>query len=354
MIRRKMSAGAVALGLAVGVAACGGSSGSAESSSSEGSATTQSSGQQASSHLSVAMVIPGAINDKGFNQTGYEGLQQCKQNGAQTTYKEEVPVPEYTHTFQTFARSNQLVIGHGFQFGEIVAKVAPEFPERKFIVTSDPLQSKAGNVEELMPNSTQGAYLAGVVAGEVTKTNKIGGVAGFEFPVLEAQMKAFEQGAKAVNPKVTMKVVYLGTFEDVAKGKEAAMSMAASGIDVVYQIADAAGLGVIQGAKAAGIKAIGWGKDQNSLAPNTVIASQLEDQAKMIGDACQAVSEGKFEGGHVVVGGLRSGMVGLSKVYDEPPSVQQAVDSYRKKILEGSAKVVSVGGNIPGSGPHSG
>jgi basic membrane protein A len=298
------------------------------------------------------MVLPGPINDKGFNQSGYDGLKQCETDGAQINYQEKTPVPDFEKAFETLAQSNDMVIGHGFEFGEIAHKVAPDFPDTDFVVTSNPLEPEDSNVQHLMPNSTQGAYLAGVAAGKTTTTNKLGGIAGFDFPVLQAQMKAVEAGAKSVNPKATLDTVYLGTFDDVAKGKEAARSQAASGVDVIYHIADAAGVGVIDGAEEEGIKAIGWGVDQNALAPKTVIASQLVDQAKMISDSCQEAIDGDWKGG-LVVDGLQSGIVGLTKVKNAPAGTQEAVDKARAAIIDGSADVPSVGGTIPGSGEGS-
>lgn len=306
--------------------------------------------------LKVGMVLPGPINDKGFNQTGYDGLLQCKDAGAQTSYAEDVPVPQFVKTYQNFAQKNDVLIGNGFEFGDIAAQVAPQYPKVKFVVTANPLKPKNSNVEHLITNSTQGAYLAGALAGMVTKSNKLGGIAGFDFPVLKAQMAAFEAGAKSVNPQITFKVVYLGTFDDVAKGKEAASSFAASGVDVVYHIADAAGVGVINGAKEAGIKAIGWGLDQNSVAPDTVIASQLVDQTSQIGRICQSIKDAKFEGGSVHVDGLRSGLVKLSKTYNVPADIQPKLDAIKKQIEDGTVTVPvpSIGGDVPGSGPASG
>jgi basic membrane protein A len=307
-----------------------------------------------SGDVKVAMVLPGPINDEGFNQSGYDGLKECEADGASISYQEKTPVPDFVKAFETLAQNNDLVIGHGFEFGEIAAEVAGDFPDTDFLVTSNPLKPADPNVQHVMPNSTQGAYLAGVAAGKSTKSNKLGGIAGFNFPVLETQMAAVEAGAKSVNPDVSMKVVYLGTFDDVAKGKEAARSQAASGIDVIYHIADAAGVGVIDGAEEEGIKAIGWGLDQQELAPETLIATQIVDQARMIGESCQSLIDGEFEGGALVVDGLQSGVIGLTEVMNEPPEVQEAVDKAEAGILDGTEDVPSVGGDIPGSGSGSG
>ena len=304
--------------------------------------------------IKVAMVLPGPINDEGFNQSGYEGLKECEAAGAEITYQEKTPVPDFVKTYETLAQSNDLVIGHGFEFGEIAAEVAPDYPDTDFVVTSNPDKPADPNVQHLMPNSTQGAYLAGVAAGMTTESNKLGSIAGFNFPVLETQMAALEAGAKSVNPQATLKTVYLGTFDDVAKGKEAARSQAASGIDVIYHIADAAGVGVIDGAREEGIKAIGWGVDQSDLAPDTIIASQIVDQARMIKESCEEVMNDEFRGETLVVDGLQSGVIELTKVQNAPEGTQAAVDKAREGIIDGSVDVPSVGGDIPGSGEGSG
>lgn len=330
--------------LSLGLVACG-------SDDDEGG---DSGGGGESTSLKVGMILPGPINDKGFNQTGYEGLEACEAGGAETAFQELVPVPEFDRTYETLSQGNDLVIGHGFEFGEVAAKIAPDFPDVDYIVTSNPLEPEQDNIQHLMPNSTQGAYLAGVVAGMATETNKLGGIFGFEYPVLQTQAEAFEAGAKSVNPDVTFEAVYLGTFDDVAKGKEAARSQAASGIDVIYHIADSAGVGVIEGAAEEGVYAIGWGVDQNEIAPETVIASQIVDQAKMIGLACEQAMAGEFEGGTLVVDGLESGVIDLSQVYNLPEDVQAKVDEVKQQIIDGDVEVPSVGGEIPGSGEGSG
>lgn len=338
-----------------GLAACGGDDSDDGGGSEDAAAeTTSEDSGDGGSDLRVGMILPGPINDRGFNQTGFEGLEQCEAAGAQTSYQETVPVPEFNRTYETLSGANDLVIGHGFEFGEVAARIAPDFPDVDYIVTSNPLAPSEDNIQHLMPNSTQGAYLAGVVAGMATESNKLGGIMGFEYPVLAAQAQAFEAGAKSVNPRISFELVYLGTFDDVAKGKEAARGQAAAGVDVIYHIADAAGTGVIEGAAEEGIYAIGWGVDQNDLAPETVIASQIVDQARMIGMACEEAIAGEFRGGELVVDGLQSGVIDISPIYNLPEEVETRVQEVKQQIIDGDVDVPSIGGDIPGSGPESG
>lgn len=346
MRSRILVAGLAAVATSIAAVGCG--------SSGEGSGTSGSGTAGGGDAAKVAMVLPGPINDKGYNQTGYSGLQLCERAGLQTSYTEKVAVPDFVKTFETSARGNDVVIGHGFEFGEIAAQVAPRFPDVEFLVTANPLRPEGDNVMHMTLNSTQGAFMAGALAGMATESGKVGGIAGYDFPVLKAQMAAFEAGLRETNPQATFKVVYLGTMDDVAKGKEAARSMAASGTDVVYHIADAAGVGVIGGAEAAGIKAIGWGVDQNSIAPRTVISSQIANMAEQIARVCRAIAAGRFAGGTVEVDGLQSGLTGLTPLYNVPDSFQRRLDEIRAQIVAGELEVPSIGGDLPGSGPDAG
>jgi PnrA-like ABC transporter substrate-binding protein len=119
-----------------------------------------SSGTQAKK-LKVALVMSGPINDKGFNQTAYSGLQGCEQAGAQTAYAESVKPANYVKTWQSFARANDVVMGAGFEYGDVAKQVAPEFSNVKFVVTANPLKPSQPNIMHSIINSTQGAYLAG-------------------------------------------------------------------------------------------------------------------------------------------------------------------------------------------------
>ncbi len=336
-------AAAMTSALALPLAACG--SDSKEATADTGGGTGKK----------VAMIFPGPVNDKGFGQTGYDGLKLCAKEGLQISYQEKVAVPDFVRTMEKDARTADLVIGHGFEFGEVAGEVAPKFADTKFMVTANPLKPAQGNVLFTSVNSTQGAYLAGTLAALMSKSGKVAGIAGFDFPVLKAQMAAFKAGAEAQKPSISFKVVYLGTMDDVAKGKEAAQSLAAAGADVIYHIADAAGIGVINGAKAAGVKVIGWGADQHSVAPGTVIASQITNQAEQIHRVCKAFADGQFEGGMVRVDGLKSGLTGLSQLYDVPDDVAKKVDEVKQGIEDGSITgVPSIGGDVPSSGPQAG
>lgn len=292
----------------------------------------------------VALVLPGSADDRGFNQAAYEALAILEDEfGAMTAYTENTPVNQFEQAFRDYAEQGyDIVIGQGFEFGDVAAKVAPDYPDVTFFVTNNP--GVAGpNLQGLQPASWEAAYLAGLAAGLASETGKIGGIAGQEFPVIVAQMEAFKLGAEAVNPDADVRLTYLGTFEDVEKAKETARAMISDGVDVLYHIADAAGLGVIQAADEAGVLAIGWGKDQHEVAPDTVFTSEIVDQTTMIVEAVRSVVDGSFSPGQPRSFELDTPVVGLSPVRVVPDEVaseiESAVEEARSKIIAGELQV---------------
>ncbi len=302
-----------------------------------------SSPSAAGAPLRVALVLPGSAGDRGFNESAAEAARELRErHGAEVALAEMTAPVDFEKTFADFASAGfDLVIGHGFEFGDVAARVAPSYPGTYFFVTNNPTVS-GPNYKGLQPASHESAYLAGVAAGSLTRSARVGAVGGFSFPVVTTQFRAFEAGVRSVRPDAEVRSVFLETFEDVEKGREAALALASSGVDVVYHIADSAGLGVIAGARQAGISAIGWGKDQSEIAPETVVASQIVDQKAMIVRAVEAFRTGTLPDG-VWRFGLDTGVTGLTSVRsaDEAASrlAQERVDAAREAILRGEIEV---------------
>lgn len=294
----------------------------------------------AAQKLKVAVVFPGTINDKGFNQAAYEGLMMIKEEfDAETAFSENTPVANFEQVYRDFADQGfDVIIGHGTEFGDVALKVAPGYPNIKFIVDSNP-EVHAANVSGITGKSWEAAYLCGVVAGLMTKTGKIGGIAGFDFPILVSQMEAYKLGAKSVRPDVQATIVYIGSFEDVSKAKEATLAQASAGVDVVFHIADAAGPGIIQAAQEKGIWAIGWGLDQNALAPKTVLTSMLFSGDRLLVMDVQKVVDGTWTG-DVRLYGLETGVVDIADFHGlVPDDVVTQVRQIKQDIIDGKIEV---------------
>ena len=291
--------------------------------------------------LRIALVLPGSANDKGFNQLAFEALPHLESEfGAETAYAESTPVNEYVQAFEDFASDGyDIVIGQGFQFGEIAAEVAPNFGDVIFLVPNTTNLS-GPNMQGIQPASHHGAYLAGVAAAMATESNQIGGIAGHAFPIIVAQMEAFALGVASVNADIDVTITYLGSFDDVEAGKETARAMISSGVDVVYHIADAAGIGVIQAAREDGVLAIGWGGDQTEIAPDTILTSQIVNQTILVVESVRAVVDGSFDGQQRLMG-LDTPVLGLApiRVVDNAAEIEAAVEAAKAGIIDGSLEV---------------
>jgi len=237
-----------------------------------------------------------------------------------------------------------LIIGHGFEFGEPALKVAPDFPDVYFHVSgkAPPDVEIPKNVGFLDQQEFQGAYLCGVLAGLMTKTNKIGYVGGMEIPPQLANLAAYTKGAQSVNPDVEILGVLTGTFEDPAKGREAAKAQIANGIDILMQTADSTGMGAIQAAKEKGIYIIGYGGDQSEIAPDLFLTSLVVDNPKAIAMQVERIKKGTF-GGSVWVAGIKEGIIDIAPFGPMvPKDVQDKIMALREDIISGKFQVPEI------------
>src|SRR5712692_9108945 len=171
----------------------------------------------------------------------------------------------------------------------------------------------APNVRALVFNENEGSFLAGALAGETTRTQKIGFVGGMQLPLIRKFEAGFRAGVAQVNPKAQVLVAYTGTFDDEKKGVEVGQDLYGRNCDVVFHAAGLDGLGVIKAAQQAGKIVIGVDSDQSHVAPKNVLTSMVKHADVAVYLAVKDVMEGKFSGGDVVLG-LKEDGVGLAPV----------------------------------------
>jgi len=230
-----------------------------------------------------------------YKRQAYNGLMGLKEKyGAEVAYSESVPIAEFNETFRDYSEKGyDIVVGHGFEFGEPIELVAPDYPDTNYwcinCIVAGP------NYASLLHQNHEGGYAAGYLAALMSKTGKVAGVAGFEFPVIVQQMEGFRLGAQAARPDTEVTITYIGTFDDIAKGKEATLALISAGNDVVFHIADAAGIGTIEACQEEGVYAVGFAWDQNVLAPETVLTSTIIDFEDMMDLAMEATINDEFE-----------------------------------------------------------
>jgi basic membrane protein A and related proteins len=209
---------------------------------------------------------------------------------------------------RTYAAQGYAVIfGHGFEFQDAAERVAQQYPEAVFVITSG--QRVTGNVVPLVYRLGEATYLAGMVAGSLTRTGQIGFVGGIELPPVKQGYEAWAAGARSVNPAIQSRETYLNNFDDAVAGREAALAMIRLGVDMLHHNADAAGLGVFQAAKEnPGVYVFGANADQSSLAPDRVPGSAVIDLPRSFLLIAREVQEGRFTP-RVESFGLESGVV---------------------------------------------
>ncbi len=241
------------------------------------------------------------------------------------------------------------VISYGFE--DLVKEYADKYPDKRFINLDTVVQNSKNTVTSVDFIEEESAYLAGVVAGMLTvdtsipnvNDQKIVGVVGGDVdPVVDAFLFAYENGAKSVDPAIVTERKYLGDWEDTAKAKQAALQLYDMGADVVFQVAAAAGMGVLQASGERDLYSIGVNSNQNSLVPGHVVASDIKDVGMSIVNVFATIQEGTYKPGEVLKNGLASKAVDV--VFDGngdvlPKTIIDKVSELRQQIIDGTLKV---------------
>jgi basic membrane protein A and related proteins len=291
----------------------------------------------------VGLITPGSIADAAWNSGAYAGLQQVHDSlGLAISHVEAHTPGEQDEALRTFAAQGyDLVFAHGFEFQDPAERVSAQYPKTIFIVTSG---SRArGNVAPLIFQLDEASYLAGMVAGGLTKTNVLGFVGGIELPPIKAAYEGWVNGARAVNPKVRSREVYLNSFDDVAAGREAALALIRAGADMFHHNADAAALGVFQAAKESpGVYLFGSNSDQASLAPDRVVGSAVIDLPRAFLLVAEEVKAGTFKPKEETFG-LASGVIR----YVPNPGLDSVVPAALKARVAAAADSIAAGTLLP-------
>ena len=243
----------------------------------------------------VALLTPGPISDQAWNGGAYEGLLSIRDSlGAQVSHIQTTSPGEIEESLLEYgAQAYSLVIGHGYEFQDPAARVAPRYPKTVYVSTSG--DRAAGNAIGMQFAFDEGSYIAGMIAGAATRSNLIGCIGGTELPTVKSSFDAFEAGAKRVNPRVRVVKTYVGNWEDVSAAKEHALAQIGRGADVIFGNADAAGLGVFQAARETKrARVIGANKDQTPVAPDVVIGSVVIDLPLAFLKVAREVQSGAF------------------------------------------------------------
>ncbi len=311
---------------------------------SESSVETTSTATAGDESLQVALVMSGPVNDQGWNASAFEGLEIIEETlGAEISFTENVAASDFEEIYRGYAELGyDIIYGHGFEFGDIAIAVAPDYPETFFFVTGSDIGQEP-NVAGLENRNDQQGFLAGAVAAQQSQSDIVGVVGGGEIPSIISYVEGFEQGAKYVNPDITVLKNYTGDFNDPAPAKQLASSMIAEGADVLTHNANAAGLGVFEAVEEAGegVWMIGAVSDQFETLPEQTITSALSNLRDTMVVAAELYVNGEMSG----VGqsfGITEGVVGLADFREHPVTEEQQaqLDEISGMLESGEIEVV--------------
>jgi len=292
----------------------------------------------------VALLTSGPVSDAGWYGSAYEGIQLIEKTfGARISHQQTSTPAEFDEALRAYAVSGyRLIFAHGFEYQDAAIRVGEQFPEVTIIVSSGGRVSE--NVIPLIFELEKGSYIAGVVASRITKTGIVGMVGGVSTPPAEATFTGFEAGAKSVNPDVEVLVNWIGSWDDVAMAKEAAVTLIRRGVDVLIHNTDAASFGVFQAVREARdsgeeVWAMGMNRDQNDVVPEVILGSAVIRIPEAFLQLAKLWKEEKLPSGEAYYAGGQSGaadyVVNPSLAGKYKPELMAEIDSIRLGIIDG-------------------
>ncbi|MDD2371944.1 MAG: BMP family protein [Firmicutes bacterium] len=314
-----------------------------------GSSTTDT---KTDSDLKVALVLTGAINDKGWNQKGYEGLVAiAAEYKAETAYNENTQPGQYNQIIRTYAKDGyDVIIAHGTQFSDAVIAVAAEYPDVKFLVSSSDRSAQIGdgvNIAGVLADGVEQGFLQGVTAAYIAQeqgSTKVGAIAGLQIPAFKTTVDGFALGAKYVNPSMQVLEAYTGSTDDVNKLKEQAITFIQQGATVVMSTANAATKGGFEATLDKGGVSIGANSSsQFATYPTNLSASADNDMSKALLIVAGDIVNDKFEAINYIYG-VKEGVVSINFSTTEPLAlkVKAKVEAIVADIESGKIDVAAL------------
>ncbi|MDY0059668.1 MAG: BMP family ABC transporter substrate-binding protein [Myxococcota bacterium] len=285
--------------------------------------------------LKVAFLYVGPVGDGGWSWAHDQARQQLEQTfpWVETAYLESVPEGAgAVRALSGFAEKGyKLILATSFGYMDPVLEVAARYPDTIFMHCSG--YKRAKNVGTYFGRMEEAKYLAGIIAGKMSKSGKIGFVAPHPIPEVVRHINAFTLGVRAVAPTMTVHVVWTNSWFDPGKEKQAALSLLDAGCDVIATGADS--VAPLQAAQERGALAIGYDSDGRAFAPRAFLTAPVWDWSVVYQPLVQQVRDGTWQSSDFF-GGLASGVVKLAPLADQvPPAVRTLVAEAEQKLRTG-------------------
>lgn len=334
--RRKTMAAVLSLAV-FGLAACG----KKEEAKTEAPAAAAGVSAASAEPLKVGFIYVGPVGDAGWTYAhdAARKLVEAKfGDKVKTTFVENVPesAADAERVIRDLAtQGNKIIFGTTFGYMEAMLKVAKDFPDVKFEHATG--YKTADNLAQYDVRTYEGAYLAGVAAGKLSKSGKLGVVASVPIPEVLRNINSFTLGARSVNPKASTKVVWVNKWFDPGKEREAAITLVGQGVDVLMQNTDSAA--VVQTAEEKGVLAFGWDSDMTKFGPKAHVAASTIDWSGYYIKRVGEVMDGSWKSGSTWWG-LKENMIDL-KAFNATLSddVKKLIAERRQGVIDGTAPI---------------
>lgn len=287
--------------------------------------------------LKIAFAYVGPVGDGGWtfaHDNGRKALEKEFGDKIVTKFVESVPEgPDAERVIRELASDgNKLIFGTTFGYMEPMLKVAADNPDVNFQHATG--YKTAANMSTYDSRTYEGAYMAGVIAGKMTKSNTLGVVASVPIPEVIRNINSFTLGAQSSNPKIKTKVVWVNEWFNPPKETEAATSLINGGADVLFQNTDSPA--VLKTAQDKGKRAFGWDSDMTAYGPKAHLASSIINWGPYYIKATKDALEGKKESTQSWWG-VKEGAIDIVSIADDVPAETKAkVEEVKAGLKDGS------------------
>ncbi|MDP1740568.1 MAG: BMP family ABC transporter substrate-binding protein [Polaromonas sp.] len=290
--------------------------------------------------LKIAFAYVGPVGDGGWtfaHDNGRKAIEKEFGDKVVTSFVEKVPESaDAERVIRDMAsQGNKLIFGTTFGYMEPMLKVAPDFKDVKFEHATG--YKTADNMRTYDSRTYEGAYMAGVIAGKMTKTGTLGVVGSIPIPEVVRNINSFTLGAQSVNPKIKTRVVWVNEWFNPPKETEAATSLINGGADVLFQNTDSSA--VLQTAEKMNKRAFGWDSDMTSYGPKAHLGSAIINWAPYYIKATRDALEGKWATGQVWWGVKEGAIDMVSVAADVPDDTKKRIDEIKAGLKDGSFSI---------------
>ncbi len=291
--------------------------------------------------MKIAFAYVGPVGDGGWtfaHDNARKAIEKEFGDKVKTSFVENVPESaDAERVIRDMAtQGNKLIFGTTFGYMDPMLKVAPDFKDVKFEHATG--YKQADNMRTYDSRTYEGAYMAGIIAGKMTKSNTLGIVASIPIPEVIRNINAFTMGAQMSNPKIKTKVVWVNGWFDPPKETEAATALINGGADVLFQNTDSPA--VLKTAEGKGKRAFGWDSDMTAYGPKAHLASAVINWGPYYIKATKEALDGSWKGGAGVWWGVKEGAIDIVSIAEDVPAETKAkVEEVKKGLADGSYSI---------------